>query len=188
MGASFTQTLQAITATTTYAIGRLGKTAISLYNVSLLPLEIFSALVVIVLIVATVVIIIKTGWFSLHVNHVRNVVLKTDMSKKEAQKAWAAVQKHFFAGDANDLKMAVMAADNILNDALRYAGVRGGNLGDRLKNIKRDQIPNLDDIWAAHKLRNEIAHEINFSLKRDSAERALETYHAALKNLGVFDE
>ena len=84
--------------------------------------------------------------------------------------------------------MAVVEADNILNDALRYAGIRGVNLGDRLKNVKRGQVPNLEDIWAAHKLRNEIAHGMNLTLKRDTAERALEAYETALKNMGVFDE
>ena len=108
------------------------------------------------------------------------------MPKKRAADAWAAVQKHFFSGSPNDLKMAVVQADNILNDALRYAGIRGSNLGDRLKNIKHGQIPNIEDVWAAHKLRNEIAHGTNFSLKRDAAERALATYETALKNLGAF--
>ncbi len=188
MTTSFLQNLQAASATTTDVIGHLGQTAVSLYNADLVPLEIFSLLATAALIAGIVIIIIKTGWFSFHANHVRNVILRTDLSKKEAQKAWAAVQKHFFAGDVNDLKMAVMGADNILNDALQYAGIRGANLGDRLKNVKRGQVPNIEDIWAAHKLRNEIAHETNFSLKRDSAERALETYRTALKNLGVFEE
>ena len=80
-----------------------------------------------------------------------------------------------------------MQADNVLNDALRYAGIRGSTLGDRLKNIKRGQIPNLEDVWAAHKLRNDIAHGTNFPLKRDTAERALEAYETALKNLGAFE-
>ena len=81
--------------------------------------------------------------------------------------------------------MAVMEADNILNDALQYAGVHGVNLGDRLKNIKRGEMPNIEDVWEAHKLRNEIAHGTGFSLKRDTAERALEAYEVALKNLGA---
>ena len=45
-------------------------------------------------------------------------------------------------------------------------------------------MPNLEDVWAAHKLRNEIAHGMNLILKRDTAERALEAYETALKNLG----
>jgi hypothetical protein len=168
-----------------HAAGTLGQATLSLYNKNLLPFEIFAVIVIAVVIAATIVIIIKTGWFSLRVNRVRDIILKTDMPKKNAQAAWAMSQKHFFAGDANDLKMAVVEADNILNDALRYAGIRGVNLGDRLKNVKRGQVPNLEDIWAAHKL---IAHGMNLTLKRDTAERALEAYETALKNMGVFDE
>jgi hypothetical protein len=184
MATSSLQDLQAGSA----AAGRLGKATLTLYNANLPALEIFAVLASAALITATVFFIVKTGWFSLRVDRVRDVILKTDMPKKRAQAAWAATQKHFFAGDANDLKIAVMEADNILNDALQYAGIRGVNLGDRLKTIKRGQMPNLEDVWAAHKLRNEIAHETNFSLKRDTVERALDAYEVALKNLGVFTD
>lgn len=182
---------QAVSSTATHyaqTAGRLGQATLALYNGNLLPLEIFAVLISAGLIAVTVILIIKTGWLSLRVNRVRDVILKTDMPQKGAQAAWAMSQKHFFAGDANDLKMAVVEADNILNDALRYAGIRGINLGDRLKNVKRGQMPNLEDVWAAHKLRNEIAHGMNLILKRDTAERALEAYETALKNLGVLGE
>jgi len=171
-----------------HAAGDLGQATLSLYNRNLLPLEVFAVLLLAGLIAAIVILIIKTGWLSLRVNRVRDVILKTDMPKKNAQAAWATSQKHFFAGDANDLKMAVVEADNILNDALRYAGIRGVNLGDRLKSVRRNQMPNLQDVWDAHKLRNEIAHETSFTLKRDMAEHALDAYKIALKNLGVLEE
>jgi hypothetical protein len=177
-------------ATTQYAktTQHLGQTALALYNASIPGLEIFAVIATAALIAGTIIIIVKTGWFSLRVDRVRDVVLKTDMPKKHASAAWTMVEKHFFAGDLNDLKVAIMDADNILNDALRYAGIHGVNLGERLKHVKRNQMPNLEDVWAAHKLRNEIAHETNLSLKRDLVEKALDAYKVALKNLGIFDE
>jgi hypothetical protein len=60
-------------------------------------------------------------------------------------------------------------------------------LGDRLKRAKTSQIPNLDELWQAHKLRNQIAHEPDFKLKRDLAERALAIYETTLRNLGVLE-
>jgi hypothetical protein len=188
MTPSFFQTISSGSAAAAQTASRLAETAVMLYNANLIPLEIFSVLVSAGIVAGIVAIIIRTGWLSVHVDRVRDVVLKTDMPKKRAQAAWATVQKHLFSGNANDLKMAVVQADNILNDALQYAGVRGANLGDRLKNIKRGQMPNIEEVWAAHKLRNEIAHETNFILKHNTAEQALEAFEAALKNLGVFDE
>ena len=166
----------------------IGQTAAALYNIDLPFLEAFAVLVTAGLIAGTIAIIIKTGWFTTRVDRIRHVILKTEMPKQRARGAWDAVQKHFFSGNMNDLKVAVMEADNILNDALRYAGIPGTSLGEKLKNLKRDQVPNLEDVWAAHKLRNDIAHETSFVLKRDAAERALESFQVALKNLGVFDK
>jgi len=187
MTSSLIQNISSSSAVAAQTANRLGQTALTFYNTSLLPLEIFSVLISAALIVGIVALIIRTGWFSVRVDRVRDVILKTDMPQKRASAAWAEVQKHLFLGNTNDLKMAVVQADNVLNDALRYAGIRGSTLGDRLKNIKRGQIPNLEDVWAAHKLRNDIAHGTNFPLKRDTAERALEAYETALKNLGAFE-
>ena len=60
-------------------------------------------------------------------------------------------------------------------------------LGDRLKKIKPAQLPEIDAIWQAHKLRNQIAHEQDFKLKRDLAERTLGIYEKALRELKVLD-
>ncbi len=182
------QNIRAGVATATHAAEHIGQAALAFYGADLTIIEAIALVISAALIAGTIIIIIKTGWFSLRVDRVRDVILKTDMPKRRASDAWTAVQKHFFAGTPNDLKVAIMQADNILNTALQYAGVRGINLGERLKNMRRDQMPNIEDVWAAHKLRNEIAHETNFSLKRDTAERALEAYEIALKNLGALSE
>jgi hypothetical protein len=184
---SIAQVLQPTTANIASATQHFGTAALSIYLSNLGMLEVISIMVTTVLVVAIVLIIIKTGWLRIRVERYQTVVLKTDLSKKRVEDGWKLVEKHFFAGDDNDLKIAVIQADNILEEALLHAGVRGANLGDRLKNIKRGQIPNLEDLWQAHKLRNQIAHETAFRLKRDTAERALETYREALKNLGALD-
>lgn len=181
------QLIQSTTVQYAQAAGQVGQTAIATYTTDLPVIETIAVFIAVILFVGVAIIITKIGWLSYRVNRFRNIVLKTDMSKIGAQKAWAGVQKHFFAGDDNDLKIAIIDADNIMNDALRYAGIRGGNLGERLKTIKKGQIPNLEDLWQAHKLRNEIAHETNFKLKRDATEKALHAYETALKNLGVFE-
>lgn len=181
------QSLQSATAAIASSTQHLGTAALSIYLSNLDVLEVASIMVTTVLVVAIILIIAKTGWLRLRVDRYQAVMLKTDLSKKRAADGWALAEKHFFAGDDNDLKIAVIQADNILEEALLHAGVRGANLGDRLKNIKRGQIPNLEDVWQAHKLRNQIAHETALALKRDTAERALEAYKEALKNLGVLE-
>ena len=151
-------------------------------------LEVIGILATIAFIAGTLYIIDKTNWFRNHMDRLQGTVLKTDISKKRAERAWENAEKHFFAGNDNDLKVALLEADKILDDALRNAGIIGTNIGDRLKKIKPEQLPNIDDVWQAHKLRNQLAHESDFVLKRDLAERALGIYKKALESLGAIEE
>jgi hypothetical protein len=150
-------------------------------------LEAVSVFISAILIGATIYFIIKTGWLALRINRVQDVLLKTNIPKREAKKTWAAIQEHFFTGGDNDLKIAILEADKVLDEALRGAGIQGNTLGDRLKKLKPSQLPDIDAIWQAHKLRNQIAHENDFKLKRDLAERALGVYEKALRELKVLD-
>jgi hypothetical protein len=150
-------------------------------------IEFFSTVLSAVLIAGIVIVIIKTNWLGLRVERFRHVVMKTNLPKEHAKKEWAKIQEHFFKGDENDLKIAVIEADKLLEEALREAGIRGLHLGDRLKNIKPDQLPNIDAVWQAHKLRNDIVHQSTFKLKRDLAEKALDIYEVTLKQLGLLD-
>lgn len=149
-------------------------------------LEFFGLVVALIFLAGIIYFVIETGWFTLRVNRFRHVVLQSNISRKKAQESWHKIEEHFYHGGESDLKVAILEADKLLNDALREAGVMGVQLGDRLKKANPQQIPNLNELWQAHKLRNQIAHEPNFKLKRDLAEKALGIYETTLKNLGIF--
>jgi hypothetical protein len=58
-------------------------------------------------------------------------------------------------------------------------------MGDRLKKVGKDKFTQLNSVWHAHKLRNEIAHESDFEPSYAQAQHALETYKQALQDLGA---
>ena len=164
-----------------------GNTFLNVYFAHLTGLEVVSVIVSAAFIVLIVWVAIHTGWYDNKVDRFMDIALRSDMPKKRAQAGWGRVEEHFFKGDENDLKIAIIEADKLLNEALRGVGARGIQLGDRLKSMKPGQIPNLDEVWQAHRLRNQIAHEPSFKLNRTLAERALDIYQKALENLGALD-
>jgi hypothetical protein len=149
-------------------------------------LEFFGLVVALIFFAGVIYFIVETGWFTLRVERFRHIILQSNIAKKEAQESWHKIEEHFYRGGESDLKVAILEADKLLNNALREAGVMGIQLGDRLKKATPQQVPNLNELWQAHKLRNQIAHEPNFKLKRDLAEKALGIYQTALTNLGIF--
>ena len=80
--------------------------------------------------------------------------------------------------------MAVVNADKLLDKALMEMGIPGKTMGDRLKK-SGTKFTELNKVWYAHKLRNQIAHEHGFELEYVQARHALGVYKQALKDLGA---
>ena len=78
----------------------------------------------------------------------------------------------------------VTEADKLLDKALCDLGIPGKNMGERLKK-SGPKFSQLNAVWYAHKLRNQIAHEHNFKLDYKQSAHALTTYRQALRDLGA---
>jgi predicted membrane protein len=89
----------------------LSNSAASAYFSHLLLFQIIGLLLTIFFIVFTIYIAIQTGWLRSRVDRIQDVILKSDVSMKRVRDSWASVERHFFAGDDNDLKMALIEAD-----------------------------------------------------------------------------
>lgn len=100
------------------------------------------------------------------------------------QKVWRAIQRGAKAGNSDSLQMAIVKADKLLDKAMRDCGVAGATMGDRLKARKGDWTDE-NGLWAAHKLRNQIAHETKVKLTAQSFRRAMTSFEQALKDLGA---
>ena len=78
----------------------------------------------------------------------------------------------------------IIEADKLLDRALMEMGTPGRTMGERLKR-SGDKFTHLNAVWRVHKIRNQIAHEHNFSVEYNQARHALSTYRQALKDLGA---
>lgn len=83
----------------------------------------------------------------------------------------------------NDPKHAILEADKILDKALQKKGY-SGHLGEKLKK-SGSLFRNLNDVWYAHKKRNQIAHELNFQVSPAEGQNVLRIFSQALRDLGI---
>lgn len=105
---------------------------------------------------------------------------KLDVEKYREQ--WLKIEKAFDKNDVNTYSMAVLNADSLLDRALKDKGISGATMGERMKQASWS---NADSVWAAHKLRNRIAHEHDTKLEYRQARLALNSFKQALKDLGA---
>lgn len=110
-------------------------------------------------------------------------VTASDQPPKVIDKQWQAVLEKVESGNESDYKLAVIEADKIFDDLVKRIGYKGGDMGERLQQITSAQLPNINDIWEAHKIRNKIAHESDYRINRALAKRAVEIYQEAMETL-----
>jgi ribosome assembly protein YihI (activator of Der GTPase) len=102
---------------------------------------------------------------------------------KRLVKVWSKIEKKMEGASESEYKLAVIEADNILNDLLKKIGYAGQTLGEKLEKITSATISNIDELLEAHKTRNNIVHDPDYKLSLDEAKKILEIYKVALKSL-----
>ncbi len=110
-----------------------------------------------------------------------------NISKRRTLKAWKQIQKRLKAGEANQLKLAILECDRILHEILKMAGYQGRNLDEIFEQITEAQISNIKEIRQVHKLRHRIANEPDFILNQNEAIMAVEIYKKTFQELGLID-
>ncbi len=102
--------------------------------------------------------------------------------KEEYQADWLHIENSLAKDNKATYTAAIIEADKLLDKALIEMGVPGRNMGERLK--KADSyFSQINSVWHAHKMRNQIAHEHGFSVEYLQAKRALASFKQALKDL-----
>jgi len=120
------------------------------------------------------------------------VFIAVNLSSKKAysfdvekyQVAWLKIENSLTKDNKSSYAAAIIEADKLLDKAMNEMGVPGKTMGERLKKIG-NRFSELNSVWYAHKIRNQIAHEHGFEITYNQAAHALATFKKALKDLGA---
>lgn len=108
---------------------------------------------------------------------------KVQMRKQFIAEQWAAISSKFSEGTPEAYKIAIIDADRLADWILRAAGVKGEHMADRLEKISASKLSTLDQLWRAHRVRNEVVHSPDFDLPARLAEQTLRDYEAFLREV-----
>lgn len=99
---------------------------------------------------------------------------------------WKVVLEHITSENPAEWKLAILEADNMLDEILEDQGYTGDTLADKLKAISPTKMTSYNEVWEAHKLRNQIAHggAIDMDLTKKMARDAVANFGNAFKELG----
>ena len=104
--------------------------------------------------------------------------------EKIANSQWKEIILKAESESEKEWRLAVIEADALVDLVLKRSGYRGETMFERLKNVLPENLPSLNQLWEAHKIRNQIAHSPDFSLQKKEAVRILKIYRQSLRELG----
>lgn len=104
------------------------------------------------------------------------------LDKEKYQSRWLEIEHKLQPGNIDSHHMAILNADKLLDQALRETNSKGETMGERMKS-RQGVWSNANAVWAAHKLRNQIAHDDNVQVNEETVRRALASFKKALKDL-----
>lgn len=132
------------------------------------------------IVVALIALVILVRWI---VRRLRRPEL-IGLTREQVAARWKQIRETSTQG-LMGAKLAIMEADTLLDSGLKSMMMPGETLGERLK-VACYKYPKLRNVWWAHKLRNQIAHEATFQISQRQAAQALDEFEKALKTLNVF--
>lgn len=100
------------------------------------------------------------------------------------QTQWLAIENSVTRGNEASWQVAIMSADKLLDQALRDRRFKGQTMGERMKAAAKTW-KNANHVWGAHKIRNQLAHEVDTQLSYEVTLRSLSAFKQALKDLGA---
>ncbi|NTU67177.1 MAG: hypothetical protein HGB08_04640 [Candidatus Moranbacteria bacterium] len=129
----------------------------------------------IVLLVDIVLMLIQRGVVNDFRETLYGMNIPDEFIKKDSQfkKKWDGIKARISSGNESEYKVAIIEADNIIDDIITRMGYKGENLGEKLDGINPGQIENIEQLKEAHGMRNRIIHDESLSVSKDETEEII---------------
>lgn len=106
------------------------------------------------------------------------------LNVSQYQTQWLSIEHGISKVNPASWQVAIMNADKLLDKALRDRKFKGQTMGERMK-AASNTWKNADYIWGAHKIRNQLAHEVDTKITYEVTLRSLSAFKQGLKDLGA---
>ncbi|XOB42499.1 MAG: hypothetical protein ACKKMP_00360 [Candidatus Nealsonbacteria bacterium] len=100
------------------------------------------------------------------------------------KKRWVKVREKSRISEA-ETRLAIVEADNLLNEILIRMGFKGQSLKERLDPMAPDILENIEQVKKAHQVRLNMVANPDYHLDPVAARKILQVYEEALENLQV---
>lgn len=98
---------------------------------------------------------------------------------------WQSIRERLESASDKDAALLVIEADSLFDRVMQHLRIPGETMGERLKYLSTPDFKSADDVWEAHRMRNQIAHGEGQEFLYVDALYAIEKFEKGLQELGM---
>ncbi len=154
---------------------------------TLFPLKIIFIFISIFFLIVIIWFLCKTEyirwwfWFDL-----KNFLFPKPLGTMKLNRKWEKIKKNLEKGKLeSQWKISLIESLEILDKTLKNMGYSGENLTERLSKLSSDEVSNLDDLFRAQRICQDVVRDPNYRLTKEQAQEIIEIFEKALVNLEV---
>lgn len=153
---------------------------------TLLPVKLVFIAFTIFFLIAVIYFLINSSYLNYKfVEDITEFLSWQSFGLRQITKRWNRIKKRVEAGSEAEYKLALIEADDFLNEVLEDRGYEGKDFEDLVKKAGRLIVPSVEQVLSAHKVRNSIVYDPDFKLDLEEAKKILAIYEAAVNNVGA---
>lgn len=104
---------------------------------------------------------------------------------KKFVRQWQKIKDKLTNPTPENLKIAVIEADAMVDTFLKKSGYTGEHMADRLSHIASSEVRSIKGVWDAHLLRNSLVHVPGSNVSTAVSKAAVNAFENFLKELGA---
>ena len=152
----------------------------------LFPIKLIFIFFTIFYFVAVVYFMLNSSWLQYKfLEDVTEFFLWQSYGQRQMQKQWDKIVKRTESGAESDYKLAIIDADDLLEEVLDNRGYDGDTFEEALKEAGKLISDIVDDVLRAHNVRNSIVYNPDYKITASEAKKILDIYESAVKGIGL---
>lgn len=98
---------------------------------------------------------------------------------------WESIISRSKINSPESIKASIIDADNLVDDILKRMGMEGEGMVERMEKLSAGDFATINQLSAAHHVRNRLVHEPGFSVSHEEANKVLQNYGSFLSEIGA---
>ncbi len=156
------------------------------YFGTIFGLKIFFILVSIILLGIIIYILISSNWLKFRITEDLIEFIKFEpYGSDKYVKEWKKIMKRFDSGIEAEYKLAIIETDSMLGEILQRMGYYESTIEKNLNKITAIEIPNIEDLKEARRVRNGVIHDPDYRLSKEKSKEVMDVYQESFRSLGI---